>query len=139
MLILDTDHLSEIERASSLGQSLQTRLARSGGSIGTTIISVEEQSRGALASLKRHREAENLIAPYGRLQRLVGDWSLYVILPWNNEAVAVHEQLKAARVRIGTMDLRIASIVIANDATRLSRNLKDFTRVPNLRVENWLE
>ena len=37
------------------------------------------------------------------------------------------------------MDLRIASIAIANDATLLSRNLKDFSRVPGLRVENWLE
>ncbi len=37
------------------------------------------------------------------------------------------------------MDLRIASIVIANGATLLTRNLKDFTRVPDLRVENWLE
>ena len=70
---------------------------------------------------------------------MVADWQLYVILPWNNEAVAMHNQLKAARIRVATMDLRIASIVIANDATLLSRNLKDFTRVPGLRVQNWLE
>lgn len=37
------------------------------------------------------------------------------------------------------MDLRIASIVLANGATLLSRNLRDFDRVPGLRVENWLE
>ena len=38
------------------------------------------------------------------------------------------------------MDLRIASIVIASKATfLLSRNLRDFQRIPNLNVEDWLE
>ena len=36
------------------------------------------------------------------------------------------------------MDLRIASIVPANSATLLSRNLRDFERVPDLQVEDWL-
>lgn len=42
------------------------------------------------------------------------------------------------RLGIGTMDLRIAAIAIANEATLLSRNLKDFARVPDLKVEDWL-
>ena len=36
------------------------------------------------------------------------------------------------------MDLRIAAIARANNATLLSRNLKDFERVPELKVEDWL-
>lgn len=47
--------------------------------------------------------------------------------------------MRAERVRIGTMDLRIASIVLAHHATLLSRNLRDFRLVPGLRVENWLD
>jgi tRNA(fMet)-specific endonuclease VapC len=35
------------------------------------------------------------------------------------------------------MDLRIASIVMANRATLLSRNLVDFRRVPGLDVQDW--
>lgn len=41
------------------------------------------------------------------------------------------------RPRIGTMDLKIAAIALANDATLLSRNLRDFGKVPGLRVEDW--
>ena len=41
------------------------------------------------------------------------------------------------RVRIGTMDLKIAAIVLAHDATLLSRNLSDFRKVPGLKVEDW--
>ena len=49
------------------------------------------------------------------------------------------QRLRKSGVRIGTMDLRIASIVIANNATLLSANLRDFLRIPSLRVENWLD
>jgi predicted nucleic acid-binding protein len=34
--------------------------------------------------------------------------------------------------------LKIASIALEADAVLLSANLRDFERVPGLRVENWL-
>jgi tRNA(fMet)-specific endonuclease VapC len=37
------------------------------------------------------------------------------------------------------MDLRIACIVIEFDAILLTRNIKDFEKVPGLRFENWLD
>jgi len=36
------------------------------------------------------------------------------------------------------MDLKIASICLANGATLLSRNIVDFNNVPRLHVEDWL-
>ncbi len=41
------------------------------------------------------------------------------------------------KLRIGTMDLRIAAIAIAQDALLLSKNLTDFRTVPGLSVEDW--
>jgi tRNA(fMet)-specific endonuclease VapC len=35
------------------------------------------------------------------------------------------------------MDLRIGAIALANDALLISRNLRDFMRIPNLHVEDW--
>jgi len=46
--------------------------------------------------------------------------------------------LRRAKVRIGTMDLKIASIALVHDALLLSANLRDFRQVPGLEVENWL-
>lgn len=47
--------------------------------------------------------------------------------------------LRKSGIRVGTMDLKIASIALANDALLLSANLIDFERVPGLRLENWLK
>jgi tRNA(fMet)-specific endonuclease VapC len=35
------------------------------------------------------------------------------------------------------MDLKIAAIALANDATLLTRNLSDFRKIPGLRIEDW--
>jgi tRNA(fMet)-specific endonuclease VapC len=58
-------------------------------------------------------------------------------LPFNAVAAQQFENLVKQRCRIGTMDLRIAAITLAHDATLLSRNLKDFRKVPGLKVEDW--
>jgi tRNA(fMet)-specific endonuclease VapC len=46
--------------------------------------------------------------------------------------------LRHARIRVGTQDLRIASIALAHNALLVSANLQDFEQVPGLRVEDWL-
>jgi predicted nucleic acid-binding protein len=37
----------------------------------------------------------------------------------------------------GTMDLKIAAIVLSHDGTLLSKNLSDFRKVPRLKVADW--
>jgi len=53
------------------------------------------------------------------------------------DALIVFEQLKLRKLRIGTLDLRIASIALSKDMTVVTRNLSDFGRVPSLKVEDW--
>jgi len=47
------------------------------------------------------------------------------------------ERLRQQRVRIGTMDLKIAAIALEHNALGLSGNLRDFQQVPGLDVEDW--
>ena len=47
------------------------------------------------------------------------------------------ERLQRLRLRVGTMDLKIAAIALAHDASVLTRNSKDFSRVSGLRFEDW--
>jgi tRNA(fMet)-specific endonuclease VapC len=60
-------------------------------------------------------------------------------LPWTQAAQDTFDMLHFQRVRIGTMDLRIASLALTHETLLLSRNLVDFQKVPGLRVENWLD
>jgi tRNA(fMet)-specific endonuclease VapC len=102
------------------------------------VIAVEEQLRGWLAQVHRVRNPHRLISPYDRLVRLLEILSEWEILRWTEAAANEFDQLRGARIRIGTQDLKVASLAIANDARLLSANLRDFEKVPGLRIENWL-
>src|SRR5258708_5489209 len=106
--------------------------------IGTTIISVEEQWRGWFALIARHRDVRRQVKPYEELVALHAFLSNWTIAPFNDRAADQFEQARAGGVRIGSMDLKIASIALVHDALVLSANLQDFQMVPGLRVENWL-
>lgn len=138
MLVLDTDHLVEFDRGAAAGAVLQRKLEEAGDAVATTMISAEEQFRGWLAQIHRQRDPHEQIVVYQRLQRRIEFFAAWHVLPWNTAAADILQALRRQRIRIGTMDLKIASIVIAHHATLLSRNLRDFHQVPNLHVEDWL-
>jgi len=138
MLALDTDHLAALDRGSAAGMALQQRLEDARDDVATTIISAEEQLRGWLAQLRRQRDPYDQIAVYQRLQRRIEFFAAWHVLPWDTSAADLLQDLRRQGLRIGTMDLKILSVVSADNATLLSGNLRDFQQVPHLRVENWL-
>lgn len=93
--------------------------------------------RGWLAQIARANSLAQQIAAYQRLEQLLSDYSQSSVLSFDQRAAEKFQELKVARIRIGTMDLKIAAITLAYDATLLSRNLKDFSKVPGLKVEDW--
>jgi tRNA(fMet)-specific endonuclease VapC len=56
-------------------------------------------------------------------------------------AAAEFDQLRQTKglKKIGRGDLLIASIALANKATLVTRNLKDYRKVPGLQLENWAD
>ncbi|HKI18991.1 MAG TPA: hypothetical protein VKA15_13980 [Isosphaeraceae bacterium] len=70
MVVLDTDHLTLLERRQSAGsQVLQVRLDRlDTGSRATTIVTYEEQTRGWMAYMARAKTVSQEIEAYGRLK-----------------------------------------------------------------------
>lgn len=139
MLVLDTDHASELAYRSAAGLRLLNRLAAAGSEDAViTAITVEEQLRGRLAEIRRHTDQQSLIAAYARLVRQVELHAAWCILPWDENAVEVFERLRGLRIRSGTHDLMIAAITLAHHATLLTRNTQDFAGVPSLSIENWL-
>lgn len=139
MLILDTDHLTEYQRGTSPeAQRLKDRLDRATEPYATTIITAEEIMRGWMAAIRRLNDPRRQINAYTKLQQLFAFFASWHVLSWNDAAVDQFETLRQAGIRVGTMDLKIASIALATQATLLSRNLNDYEKVPGLSVEDWL-
>jgi tRNA(fMet)-specific endonuclease VapC len=140
MYILDTDHISVMESAnpSAEGQRLRFRVARlkPEGRI-TTIITFEEQVRGWMSFLAQARTLEKQVGAYRRLKAVLDRYLKITVLEFDEAAAVEFKRLQGLRLRIGTMDLKIAAIALAHGATVLTRNVKDFGHVPGLRVEDW--
>ena len=93
--------------------------------------------RGWLAFVARGRTTDRVVLGYEKLRALIEDFQTRPVVDFDTAALVRFEGLVAVRVRIGTMDLRIASIALARGALLLSRNLRDSRKVPGLRVEDW--
>lgn len=139
MIVLDTDHFVELNKGtSSAAIQLRSRLDTADEQVAVTIITGEEVMRGWLAEIRRQRDTRMQITPYTRLQQTLTNFGKWIVLPWDHKAVNVYEGLHVQKIRVGTLDLKIASIGLANDALLLTRNARDFETIPGLRFENWL-
>ena len=139
MLVLDTNHVSELTYRTAAGLRLIQKLDVTNEDAAVTAINVEESLRGWLAEIRRRTDPRTQIATYQRLIRQVEVFASWLVLPWDEDAANHFDSLKSLRQQVGTQDLKIACICLAHDATLLTRNLADFKPIPGLRVENWLE
>lgn len=102
------------------------------GDIGISSITVAELAYGVSKSrhLSKNRHAlEQFLAP---LQ-----------VAWFDQAAAwlygrLCGQLEARGIPIGSMDMLIAAHALSLEVRLVSNNLREFQRVPGLRLENWV-
>ena len=136
IVLLDTDHVSILHHEAQA--ELRRRLAElPSHDVRVCIVSFEEQARGWLAYLHRARKRQQILKGYADLGNLVDFYRAYPIIPFDESAMDEFERMLRQRIRIGTKDLRIAAIAMANGVKLLSRNLRDFRQVPGLDVEDW--
>lgn len=136
--LMDTDHISLIARAGPEGTRILARIAALPRySIAVSIISYEEQMRGWMAEIARMPSVDRQLDAYSRLDRMREYYCLTPVLAFDEEAVAQFQTLWLRRLRVGTMDLKIAATALAGGATLVTRNSRDFGQVPGLAVEDW--
>ena len=126
LYILDTDHLSLILRGHSEIRERLTQIRPE--QIAISIITAEEQLRGRLAQVNR-AVGEMRITTYRYLHKAISDLAKLNILDYDPESDRVYRQLRAQGIRVGSQDLRIASIALANRGIVVTRNHSDFGRV----------
>lgn len=132
--VLDTDYLSLYGRSHP---AVIARVSIIQEQLSTTAINIEEQLRGRLAQVAEARGGVALASAYQRLVETVLMLSEFNILEYNARSHGVYQELKAQHIRVGTQDLRIASITLAHNGILLTRNRQDFEKIPGLNIEDW--
>jgi tRNA(fMet)-specific endonuclease VapC len=93
--------------------------------------------RGWLSFIAKARTLERQVVAYERLQRFLDNYRSALVLPFEEVAAIQYARLRGQKLKLASMDLKIAAVTIANDALLISRNLSDFSLVPDLRVADW--
>jgi tRNA(fMet)-specific endonuclease VapC len=138
MYILDTDHLSTLDRGGVTAQWLLQRLAKvNPDQVAVSIISYEEQTRGWLGHAAKAKTVEQEVERYKELRRQLKNYCRMTIVDFDILAAYEFKRLRKLYPRLGAMDLKIASVALVNQAVVLTRNRSDFGRIEGLIIEDW--
>jgi tRNA(fMet)-specific endonuclease VapC len=133
--VLDTDTVSLYQR-----RHAKVVAAISGHSmdlLALCSVTLEEQISGwsALARTALTPQDQEHAAMF--LTALVVSWNKFALVPLTVSAVTRFEQLVKAKLNVKRNDLRIAAIALELGATIVTRNRRDFGRIPGLAIEDW--
>ncbi len=129
--LLDTDTLIYVYKRS--GNCLTRLTQQPDDDIAVSSINLFELEFGIAKSLHR-----DLMERY-----LTEVCSRYTVLNFDpvaaRQAGAIRAQLQVQGTPIGPYDVLVAGVALAHDLTIVTRNVREFSRLPNLKVENWYD
>lgn len=109
--------------------------------IAITIVTLEEQMKGWLNVINKYNDQpsqfDRLILAYKGLRDGIEYFNKVRVLDFDRLAYNCYKELIRQRIRIGTKDLRIAAIALSVNGILVTRNRRDFKKVPNLELEDW--
>jgi tRNA(fMet)-specific endonuclease VapC len=133
--VLDTDILSLYYHGDPA--VIRAIDSRPPDALAITVVTVDEQLTGWYNLTRRARQPAEIARAYAHLADAVVRLARWRILPYDESAIARVAQLRALRLNVGLMDLRIAAIALEHGAVVVTRNLRDFGRIQGLDVEDW--
>jgi tRNA(fMet)-specific endonuclease VapC len=133
--LLDTDHVSLQERGDPhVRRRLESIPA---DQIAVCVVTVEEMLRGRLAILSRRQAGTARVHAYRKLLETIAFFNAVPVVPFDLACERTFQELRARKLQVGSQDLRIAATALVHDLTVVTRNQRDFARVPGLRLEDW--
>jgi tRNA(fMet)-specific endonuclease VapC len=135
--LLDTDTITLIQFGHAAA-AVRRLSAEPDADVALSAVSFQEQMPGWLSRLHKLTTPALLADWYDRLvTRLFPVWCRFQLLPFSLAAIQRFEQLRTLRLKVGLMDLRLAAVALEIGMTVVTRNLRDFARVPGLNSEDW--
>jgi len=128
--ILDTDILTLYQEGHT--QVCQNVAAHSSEKLALCIISVEEQLSGWFTMIRRTSDRQRQARLYQRFTENTVFLARLNIVSFSLSAMDRFDSLRASRLNIGIMDLRIAAIALDSGCRLVTRKRRDFQRVPGL-------
>ena len=136
--LMDSDHVSLIDRSGLEGMRIYARIAAlPSNSVAVSLVSYEEQMRGRMAEIARMSSVDRQMTAYSRLDKMRDYYCTTPVLPFDGKVLAQFQSLWLLRLRVGTMDLKIAATALANNAILITRNASDFGKIPGLTIQDW--
>lgn len=132
--ILDTDHFSLWQRNHPL---VVNRIKTNANNISMTIITAEELIRGRLNVIRQTSqtsESDQLILAYNLFLETLADLKLLNIFQFDPKAYIYYTELCSQKICIGRQDLKIASIALATNSILITRNSRDFNKIPHHKI-----
>lgn len=135
MYILDTSILTLINYQH---QQVMDQLDKHKDStLATTSVSLEEQLSGWYSLMRQAKNNLQLSQASSGLADAVMLFNQFQIVPDTAQSLDHADQLIKRKLNIGKRDTRIATITLQLNATVVTQNVRDFARVPGLKIEDW--
>jgi len=133
--VLDTDMVSLLQAKHPMVLTKVT--ACSPSDVFSTAITIDEQLSGWYTYLRRATQPAQIEKAYSHLIHAVIQLAKLPMLSFTVTAIGRFEQLRKLKLNVAKNDLRIAAIALEAGAIAVTRNVRDFGRVPGLLVEDW--
>src|SRR5262249_6007320 len=135
LYVLDTDTLQLFQEGHA--QVVARVLAVAPENRAISVVTVEEQLTGWYTQLRQGESPGRFAWGYCQIAATVRFLSQVQIIDFDDAAMARCALLRKRKLKLGTLDLRIASSVLEHDTILVTRNLRDFRQVAGLRLEDW--
>ena len=141
MYLLDTNHVTcwQYSNSSEYGL-LRKRLEQTNDlDVFVSIVSFHEEIVGWNKYMAKAKYSTSLVKAYSKFEKILNDFGRMQLLPFDQKSADVFDDLVRQKLgQVGTMDLRIAAVAIANQMILLTQNTVDFDRIPNLQIDDWM-
>ena len=136
--LLDTAVISYVQRGQEPWASRVLALPVTARRV--PVVAYEEQVRGRLAQIRvaeTTRDQDRLLTAYYWLTETARFFADVTLVPLDRDALDHCEAVRAKCRRIGTQDLKIASIALVHGSVLVTPNVAHFVGVPSLDIEDW--
>jgi tRNA(fMet)-specific endonuclease VapC len=140
MTAFDTDVISDILNGREYYVERAEKIPTAELSLSVAVF--EEVMRGRLNAIRQAESGKvklTVVSAYEMLRKTVENLRHYNLLAFETQCELLLAEWKKRRIKVGIMDMRIAASCIVAGAKLVSRNRKDFDRIPGLNVEYWDE